>query len=37
MYWLPAAALCCRLGCTSTELDIKLLRENLLADGARLS
>ena len=32
-----AAALCCRLGCTSTELDIKLLRENLLADGARLS
>ena len=32
-----AAALCCQLGCTSTELDIKLLRENLLADGARLS
>ena len=32
-----AAALCCQLGCTSTELDITLLREKLLADGARLS
>ena len=32
-----AAALCCQLGCTSTQLDISLLRKTLLADGARLS
>ena len=32
-----AAALCCQMGCTSTQLDISLLRKTLLADGARLS
>ena len=32
-----AAALCCKLGCTSVELDVALLRKTLLHDGARLS
>ena len=31
-----AAALCCKLGCTSTALDIQTLREALLKDGAKL-
>lgn len=31
-----AAALCCRLGCTSTTLNVQTLREALLGDGAKL-
>ena len=32
-----AAALCCKLGCTSTTLDVQVLREALKKDGAKLS
>lgn len=31
-----AAALCCKLGCTSTTLNVQTLREALLDDGAKL-
>lgn len=31
-----AAAMCCKLGCTSTTLDIQALREELVKDGAKL-
>lgn len=31
-----AAALCCKMNCTSTTLDVQLLRETLLQDGAKL-
>lgn len=32
-----AAAMCCRQGCKSTEIDIARLREKLIEDGAKLS
>lgn len=31
-----AAAMCCKTGCTSTTLDIQVLREELVKDGAKL-